>query len=111
MFTKSLKGVEKFSFDLIIYCSSSLDFDSNENTIIGYTVFSEPQKVYTISGKSFGQLIISVSFNRNENLDSDVKIEILNTFRITQMEQDFTGNNGYNFPCYRLLLRTTNILY
>lgn len=99
LFTKSLKGIERFSFDLIIYCSSSLDFDSNENTIIGYTVFSEPQKVYTVSGRSFGQLIISVSFNRNQNLDSDVEIEILNTFRITQMEQDFTGNNGYNFPC------------
>ena len=98
LFTKSLGGIENFSFDIIIYCSSALNFDNNVNTIIGYTIFSEPQKVYTISGKSFGQLIISVSFDRNESTDSDVIVEILNTFGITQMEQDFTGNNGYNFP-------------
>lgn len=98
-FTKSLEGIEKFSFDLIIYCSSSLDFDDTKNnSIIGYTVFSEPQRVYTISGRSFGKLIISLTFRRNESDNSNVIVNILNTFRITQMEQDFTGNNGYNFP-------------
>lgn len=96
LFTKSLEGMEKFSFDMIVYCSSPLDETSN--TIIGYTIFSEPQKVYTVSGNSFGQLIISISFNREENTESELLIDILNTFGLTQLEHDFTGNNGYNFP-------------
>lgn len=98
LFTKSLDKLERFSFDLIIYCSSALDFNNDSNTIIGYTIFSEPQKVYTSSGKSFGKLIVSLSFDREKDEDSELLIEILNTFKITQTETDFSGNNGYNFP-------------
>lgn len=98
LFTKSLRGFENFSFDLIVYCSSALDFNNDNNTIIGYTIFSEPQRVYTSSGNSFGKLIISLSFDREEDEDSDLLIEILNTFKITQTEADFSGNNGYSFP-------------
>ena len=90
-FTKSLKGFSKFSFNLIVYCDSSISSETKINPIIGYTVFSEPQRTYTNSGNTFGELVISVSFERNEDKDSEVVIEILNTFKITQSEVNLRG--------------------
>ena len=95
-YTKSLNGFEKFSFDLIVYCSSSLE--ANGTQIIGYTIFSEPQKTYTLSGNTFGKLIISVSFDRIEEERSDVIVNILNTYKTIQSGVDLRGSESYNYP-------------
>lgn len=103
-FTKSLKGFSKFSFNLIVYCNSSISSETKINPIIGYTVFSEPQRTYTNSGNTFGELVVSVSFERNEDKDSGVIIEILNTFKIIQSEVNLRGELGFNYP-----IQTDNI--
>lgn len=98
LFTKSLEGLKKYEFDLLLFCESSLDYESKTNPIIGYTVFSDPQRTYTNAGNTFGELIISVFFRRNEDKESDPVISILNTFRITQSEVDLRGPQKFNYP-------------
>lgn len=98
LFTKSLEGLKNYSFDLIVYCDTYIDGNSKNNPIIGYTLFSEPQRTYTVSGNTFGEIIISISFIRNESEESEAIIDILNTFRIVQSEVDFSGEERYSFP-------------
>lgn len=97
-YTKSLKGLSGFSFNLIVYCKSSINSETKINPIIGYTIFSELQRTYTNSGNTFGELIISVSFERNDGETSEAIVEILNTFKITQSELDLRGDFGFNYP-------------
>ena len=62
-FIVTLDEDKRTEFDAIIYCSGNL---KSSGEIIGYTLFSAPQKCYSISGKSFKQLIISIVFVRQE---------------------------------------------
>ena len=99
IYEKNLSGLDKFSFDLIIYCSSALDFSISENPIIGYTIFSKPQRIYTSAGNSFTTLLISLTINHTgKETRSEAVIEILNTFKVNQLTVDLSGNSGYNFP-------------
>lgn len=110
-FTKSLKGFSKFSFNLIVYCKNSISSETKSNPIIGYTLFSEPQRTYTNSGNTFGELVISVSFERNEDKDLETIIEILNTFKITQSEINLRGDFGFNYPIQTDKIKTPDESY
>ena len=79
-----------FEFDLIVYCDSELKKDSN--SILGYTVFSTSQKIYTTSNNKIDKLIISITFNQDESSLSEENLIIQNESGILNVKFDFTGN-------------------
>ena len=84
-----------FEFDLIIYCESELKKDTN--SILGYTVFSTSQKIYTTSNNKIDKLIISITFNQDESSLSEENLIIQNESGILNVKFDFTGNTPKNF--------------
>ena len=67
---------KRHSFDLIIYYS-----EEENGTPIGYTRFSEEQRLYGISGTPFEEVLISIKFEREE-YQGDVVIEVKNDYQI-----------------------------
>lgn len=92
-FIVTLDGDKRTEFDAIIYCSGNL---KSSGEIIGYTLFSAPQKCYSISGKPFKQLIISIVFVRQEK-EYQVEIGIKNTFKAAQVDQDIIGKKDNEY--------------
>ena len=84
-----------FEFDLIVYCDSELKKDSN--SILGYTVFSTSQKIYTTSNNKIDKLIISITFNQDESSLSEENLIIQNESGILNVKFDFTGNTPKDF--------------